>query len=842
MTVSGVRRYRAVKQVTVTIVDDTEDEPDEDFDATMVYADPNLPHLQGGPASTTVTITDNDHVPVTISWELDTFTVDEDSGTVTLNARVTTEVNKMPESGFTVNLTVASAGGSATQGTDFRELNASHRFRQSDFSTTTVSGQTRYQAARDFTVTIVEDTEDEPQEDFTVNLGYSNPSLPHLQGGSAEATVSIIDNDHVPVILGWEETQLTAEEPTSPGATTPVTLRAIAVTATDKRPESGFTFDFTANTVNGTARQPDDYEQFTSTETFDRNDFNQVAVNGQFRWVASADFSVNVNHDTVDEPLERFTVRLAFVGSRQPHLTLGESTATVTTTDDIASLADLRTMVNANASTVEHGEHLTYDWSVNNGGPAASTSTTLTGALDAGTSFVSAQVTSPATGQCRQSGRTVTCTLGTLELGHTANGAIVAEVTANASADIRFTATADADQLDRTPADNDDSVTTGLVAPPRRIANLRASGTSAHIGLRWSTPGDNGNPITRYDLERKKAGESYALVTPGPGVAATTYLDSQVSAGTTYTYQLSAVNADGAAEWSNEATATAREESPPPPPPPPITGGGGGPVETDNECADEIGALTATAIRNGTWASDCESSVSGRGYARYYSFSLAQGREVTIDLTSSVDTHLYLRQEDATSGAALHENDNHQGSTSASQIQETLAAGSYTIEATTNQPGATGPFTLTIAVEYLPTVNVSRAAGSEDALVRPGTPVSLTVAFSRPVSGFAIDDINVENGTVSNFAGSDGDAVYTFDVTPDDIGEVTVDISAGAAEDADGNGNPAALRFSLGITYDDNGDGDINRGEAIAAIRDYFSDELTRAQAIAVIRLYFTSG
>ena len=152
------------------------------------------------------------------------------------------------------------------------------------------------------------------------------------------------------------------------------------------------------------------------------------------------DFSVNVNHDTVDEPLERFTVRLAFVGSRQPHLTLGDSTATVTTTDDVASLADLQTTVSDNASTVVPGDQLTYNWSVSNSGPAATTNTVLTGALDTGTSFVSAQVTSPATGQCRQSGRTVTCTFGTLDLGDAASGEIFVEVMSNAAADIRFAA------------------------------------------------------------------------------------------------------------------------------------------------------------------------------------------------------------------------------------------------------------------------------------------------------------------------------------------------------------------------------------------------------------------
>ena len=76
-------------------------------------------------------------------------------------------------------------------------------------------------------------------------------------------------------------------------------------------------------------------------------------------------------------------------------------------------------------------------------------------------------------------------------------------------------------------------------------------------------------------------------------------------------------------------------------------------------------------------------------------------------------------------------------------------------------------------------------------------------------------------------------------MTPSDIGEVAVDIPAGAAEDADGEGNKAASLLLLGITYDDDGDGDISRAEVIEAIREYFSGGLTRALVIAVIRLYF---
>ena len=133
-------------------------------------------------------------------------------------------------------------------------------------------------------------------------------------------------------------------------------------------------------------------------------------------------------------------------------------------------------------------------------------------------------------------------------------------------------------------------------------------------------------------------------------------------------------------------------------------------------------------------------------------------------------------------------------------------------------------------------VVVIRFISETGAPVRLDSRVSLEATFSEPVSGFTVQDISVANGIASNFAGSG--AVYTFDVTPNAIGMVTVDIVAGAAEDSDSDGNIAA-HMSLGITYDDDGDGGISKREAIAAIRDYFGGRITKAQTIAVIRLYF---
>ena len=253
------------------------------------------------------------------------MSVDEDAGTVTLQARATTTSEKMPENGFTVALSATTAGNTATEGSDYRRLTSSFSFSQGDFTRTDVGGQFRFQATRDISVSIINDTVDEPDEDFTVILNYSGPSLPHLQGGSDTATVTITDNDHVPVVLSWEQAAATAEEATSPGTTRPVSLSAVAVTTKDKMPESGFSFDVTVATANGSATQPADYQQLSDTATFNRSDFSVATVSGQRRYRAVKTFTVRVTHDTLLEPNETFTVTLNYADPGLPHL-LGEGT------------------------------------------------------------------------------------------------------------------------------------------------------------------------------------------------------------------------------------------------------------------------------------------------------------------------------------------------------------------------------------------------------------------------------------------------------------------------------------------------------------------------------------
>ena len=118
------------------------------------------------------------------------------------------------------------------------------------------------------------------------------------------------------------------------------------------------------------------------------------------------------------------------------------------------------------------------------------------------------------------------------------------------------------------------------------------------------------------------------------------------------------------------------------------------PGPSDDPCLD---ALSVDGPVIGEWSSDCESTARG-SYARYYRFTLDEESTVIITLKSSIDPYLYLREGAAKSGTAVHENDDVvPGTDTNSEIEATLGAGTYTIEATTYGAGEMGSFTLTVS-------------------------------------------------------------------------------------------------------------------------------------------------
>ena len=108
----------------------------------------------------------------------------------------------------------------------------------------------------------------------------------------------------------------------------------------------------------------------------------------------------------------------------------------------------------------------------------------------------------------------------------------------------------------------------------------------------------------------------------------------------------------------------------------------------------------------GTWDDDCESEKppehGDTRYARFYTFRLNAPADMTITLSSSErDAYLYLMEGTGKSGTVLEENDDDftPPSTDSQIAVQNLAAGSYTIEATTLRAEGRGAFTLTVKAE-----------------------------------------------------------------------------------------------------------------------------------------------
>ena len=91
-------------------------------------------------------------------------------------------------------------------------------------------------------------------------------------------------------------------------------------------------------------------------------------------------------------------------------------------------------------------------------------------------------------------------------------------------------------------------------AAPDAPTLLTATPGNESVALTWSAPADGGSPITGYEVYRgTTSGAGTLLTTLG---VVTGYVDTTVVNGTTYFYEVSAVNADGAGPRSNERSAT----------------------------------------------------------------------------------------------------------------------------------------------------------------------------------------------------------------------------------------------------------------------------------------------
>ena len=136
VTVNGNRRYRAVKQIVVSIQDDTVDEIEEDFTVTFEYSNstPCLIYRVDQP-SRRIKIADNDYVPVTIRLAGDGTSRSEKTPAASHCApRATTTEAGRPLSDFSFDVRVTTRSGSARQNSDYTSWDATETFLHSDFS------------------------------------------------------------------------------------------------------------------------------------------------------------------------------------------------------------------------------------------------------------------------------------------------------------------------------------------------------------------------------------------------------------------------------------------------------------------------------------------------------------------------------------------------------------------------------------------------------------------------------------------------------------------------------------------------------------------------------------
>ena len=162
------------KSLQVMISEDKLDEADETFEVRL--SSPSNATL-GSPSKATVSITDNDKQPA-VSLSSSSLSVSEDTASVTATARLDAA------SGQDVTVNYETTDGSASAPSDYTAASGTLTF---------AAGQT----SKVISVSIADDTVDEPNETFSVSL--SSPSNASL-GTPSTTTVTITDDDDAPTV------------------------------------------------------------------------------------------------------------------------------------------------------------------------------------------------------------------------------------------------------------------------------------------------------------------------------------------------------------------------------------------------------------------------------------------------------------------------------------------------------------------------------------------------------------------------------------------------------------------------------------------------------------------
>ena len=281
----------ASKTFSVPIINDSGDEPDETVILTLSSATGGA--TIGSPGTATLTIIDDDLPPQpgVLRFSSATYSVDENGGSVSIT------VTRTGGSDGAVGVGYATSNGTATAGSDYRSTSGTLSWADGD------------DASKTFSVPIINDSGDEPDE--TVILTLSSATGGATIGSPGTATMTIIDDDPPPQpgVLRFSSATYSVDEDGG----------SVSITVTRTGGSDG-AVSVRYATSNGTATAGSDYRSASGTLSWTNGDN------------ANKTFSVPIIDDSVDENDETVTLTLSSVTGGA---TIGSpGTATMTIRDD----------------------------------------------------------------------------------------------------------------------------------------------------------------------------------------------------------------------------------------------------------------------------------------------------------------------------------------------------------------------------------------------------------------------------------------------------------------------------------------------------------------------------
>jgi hypothetical protein len=226
---------------TIRLRNDRTQENTERFSLSLELPSNTDPRIELTQAEGQVIIRDSDEVVVEL--ERESYTVDEDDGTVEVCVRITDPTSGCPVS-YNISLVAALINGGAVASTDYEGA-----IRILDF--------VRCTRRRCFEVAILDDNQLESSESFTVSLVRGGLDE-DIRLGRQQATVEIRDSDMVNV--GFKQTQYRVEE-------TDFEVSVCAKVKDNSNCIIPFPFNITFTSFNDTATSPDDYQAITAACT-----------------------------------------------------------------------------------------------------------------------------------------------------------------------------------------------------------------------------------------------------------------------------------------------------------------------------------------------------------------------------------------------------------------------------------------------------------------------------------------------------------------------------------------------------------------------------------------------